>query len=323
METILDLAFQLYRAAQDSPLGDFDDMALSLLKALVPFCAAIWFAAELVRGRLNLYRAHPYELTPDALSLVASPSPKLSRAFAAAAETPRCAYSCYTRALYRDDADRDALQLIGRLRLERQLLIADVETPAAVGSWLSLYRSKEHAQFDERELHAVGLIMPHLSQALALNRALHLEKGAAAESFAAGDRALVQADGKLLHCGARLGEMIRAECPSWDGVTLPEKILKEVVRGRVVHFSGNEQCMHVSRLAGALLLTVRRVTLAERLSPQELAVAQLFGGGASYKEIARRVALAPATVRNVVQNAYRKLGINNKAQLARLVVGSG
>lgn len=44
--------------------------------------------------------------------------------------------------------------------------------------------------------------------------------------------------------------------------------------------------------------------------------------GASYKEIARRVTLAPATVRNVVQVTYRKLGINNKAQLARLMAKS-
>jgi DNA-binding CsgD family transcriptional regulator len=68
-----------------------------------------------------------------------------------------------------------------------------------------------------------------------------------------------------------------------------------------------------------VLLVLQEVPPTERLSARELEVAQLFGGGASYKEIARQASISPATVRNVVQNTYRKLKINNKAQLARLV----
>ncbi|HET8695914.1 MAG TPA: LuxR C-terminal-related transcriptional regulator, partial [Gammaproteobacteria bacterium] len=69
----------------------------------------------------------------------------------------------------------------------------------------------------------------------------------------------------------------------------------------------------------ALLLTGRRVSPLGCLSARELAIAREFGAGKPYKTIARDLGLAPATVRNVVQNAYRKLDIDNKAALATLL----
>ena len=304
------------------PLGDFDDLALSLLETAVPFCAAIWLAAVLERGTLRLLRAHSYRLTPDALRLFASPSPQLARALAVAAGNAGRAYLLHVPDLCRDEGQSRALALADGSRLEMQLLIADSGGPPESASWLSLYKARGQAQFDERDMRAAALITPHLSQAFALNRAVHLEDSTSPRRVPGGERAVMRADGALLHCGARLAEMIRADYPAWDGVTLPEKLVNEVRRGGVVHFPGCGACVHVSQLGNTLLLTLREITLAGRLSPRELTVAQLFGSGASYKEIARRVALAPATVRNVVQNAYRKLGINNKAQLARLMIGS-
>ena len=39
----------------------------------------------------------------------------------------------------------------------------------------------------------------------------------------------------------------------------------------------------------------------------------------THKEIARDLALAPATVRHYIRNAYAKLGISDKAALGRLI----
>ena len=51
------------------------------------------------------------------------------------------------------------------------------------------------------------------------------------------------------------------------------------------------------------------------LSRRELDVAQHYAQGQSYKEIARDLDVSPSTMRNHLASIYRKLEINNKAQL--------
>ena len=51
------------------------------------------------------------------------------------------------------------------------------------------------------------------------------------------------------------------------------------------------------------------------LTRRELTVAEKYAEGLSYKEIARDFGISPATIRNHIAAIYRKLEINNKAQL--------
>ena len=57
----------------------------------------------------------------------------------------------------------------------------------------------------------------------------------------------------------------------------------------------------------------------ERLSEREGAVARRYADGRTYKEIAEELFISPATVRNHLANIYRKLEINGKAELVRIV----
>ncbi len=45
-------------------------------------------------------------------------------------------------------------------------------------------------------------------------------------------------------------------------------------------------------------------------------------GGVSFKEIARRMELSPATIRNYLSTIYSKLDIKNKVELAKLLQDS-
>ena len=53
------------------------------------------------------------------------------------------------------------------------------------------------------------------------------------------------------------------------------------------------------------------------LSPRELEVARAYSGGASYREIAERLFIAPTTVRTHLSKIYRKLGVSSKVELFR------
>ncbi|MCK9512842.1 MAG: LuxR C-terminal-related transcriptional regulator [Pigmentiphaga sp.] len=58
---------------------------------------------------------------------------------------------------------------------------------------------------------------------------------------------------------------------------------------------------------------------AQGLSPRELAVARLAAQGLPDKQIARELAIGFTTVRTHLGNAYRKLGVDNRVGLARLL----
>jgi DNA-binding CsgD family transcriptional regulator len=55
------------------------------------------------------------------------------------------------------------------------------------------------------------------------------------------------------------------------------------------------------------------------LTERELTVAQLVGQALTNRQIARRLALSPHTINFHLRQLYRKLGINNRVQLACLV----
>jgi DNA-binding CsgD family transcriptional regulator len=318
VETILDFAFQLYRAAQDLPLEDFEALALGILKALIPFCAAIWFAAVYERDRLDILRSRLHGLPPETLQLLAAQSKPLCRAVGIALQAPRQAHSFHVRDLCHDPADGATLSLARREHLERQLLIADAASTAAPVNCLALYRSEAERAFDERDRRMLTLCMPHISQALAINHRIHPATGVGAAAQQGGAWAVIRADGTLIHCGDRLIRSLRAKYPAWDGVALPRDLLARLKSSEDVELLPDAR-LHARRMGSAMLLALHEVAPTGRLTRRELEVAQLFGAGASYKQIARQAAIAPATVRNVVQNTYRKLQINNKAQLARLM----
>jgi len=64
-----------------------------------------------------------------------------------------------------------------------------------------------------------------------------------------------------------------------------------------------------------------RNTDCSQLSPRELQVATAYANGASYREIADALFIAPATVRTHLGSIYRKLGVSSKLELHRVLEG--
>jgi DNA-binding CsgD family transcriptional regulator len=63
------------------------------------------------------------------------------------------------------------------------------------------------------------------------------------------------------------------------------------------------------------LLRLRPSGRLDQLTRREREVAGLYAGGSSYKEISKRLALSPATVRNHLANIYRKLEVGHRSGL--------
>jgi DNA-binding CsgD family transcriptional regulator len=64
---------------------------------------------------------------------------------------------------------------------------------------------------------------------------------------------------------------------------------------------------------------VARVSTHRALTDRELQVAQVVSGGASSADVAARLGLSVRTVENHLQQAYSKLGVSSRAQLAAVL----
>lgn len=129
-------------------------------------------------------------------------------------------------------------------------------------------------------------------------------------------------DGHLVYAGPALCELLYARWPAWDGLKLPAELVQRFaglpctlrLPDGALELSDQGEHVRLLRLAGEA---------APTLSPREQRVAHLFAAGLSYKDIARRLALRPATVRTYLRNAYLRLGVCNKIQLGDALGGKG
>jgi DNA-binding CsgD family transcriptional regulator len=67
-----------------------------------------------------------------------------------------------------------------------------------------------------------------------------------------------------------------------------------------------------------ILLRAKRASQLDRLSPRQYEIARLYAAGHSHKEVAQRLGVAPATVRNHLSAIYWLLTISTKAELIEM-----
>jgi DNA-binding NarL/FixJ family response regulator len=79
----------------------------------------------------------------------------------------------------------------------------------------------------------------------------------------------------------------------------------------------------VQQVASSPALPAEKSALSEKLTQRELDVLRLLVKGYNNPDIARRLYLAPGTVRNYVSAIFQKLGVSDRTQAAVLAVRHG
>jgi len=318
LEALSKLILELYRAARETPVEEFQELALSLLKSQIPFRTAMWGEGETTSGGLVLNSVHLHNEPQEILHGWAS----LHRHDHLTDEVladPKRAKICHAPQTHRDAQDvLDFAQRYGHLNI---LAIADMSRSPLDGHLhggvVGLYRADKCAHFGQADQRFLEDVMPHLAEALAINRLLGT--GQMAGSGSSGARALARMDGTLYHCGKKFAELLREIWPELKNGRLPAGLMAELVPDREVMLPGRSIAVTATAVGSLLMLSIRRVSPLTKLTQRELMVARLFGQGESHKEIAQRLDISPATVRNFLSAAYRKLDINDKAELAALI----
>ncbi len=179
-------------------------------------------------------------------------------------------------------------------------------------SFVGLCVADRHRRFTEEERAFKQMLMPHLSQAMRMNRELWDQSGALEHEAVA----LVGKDGTILSVQGPFRDLARNE---WgDRMTSIPREAMEVLR-RAGQWEGETVRGRLSPFGSKYFLHLSSVPVLARLSQREAEVAALFASGLTGKEVARELGTAPSTVRNQIVRIYEKLGVSNKAALASLV----
>ncbi|MBC9249363.1 helix-turn-helix transcriptional regulator [Pseudomonas alcaligenes] len=181
--------------------------------------------------------------------------------------------------------------------------------------FICLYRGVAGRAFSDAEANLFSSFCDHLLQLwrFQLQDLLRL-----APSDAASDFAVATQDGRLLYIGARLCSCIAAVEPDWSGSLLPASLLEQVPRAPCVVRLGRGN-LTLTVVGEQVLLALSAASRSTALAPRERSAAMLFAAGHSYKEIARMLALSPATVRTYLRNCYLQLGVRSKVELGSIL----
>jgi Response regulator containing a CheY-like receiver domain and an HTH DNA-binding domain len=181
-------------------------------------------------------------------------------------------------------------------------------------SFVGLCADDRPVTFSDSERRFKQMLMPHLSQALRMNRELWTGRAAMEHEAIA----LVDREGWVLCTQGPFDDFAGQE---WCGciAQLPADVMTLLKRGKRWH--GELLDARMSRFGSNYFVHLSIHPTLSGLSPREREVAGLFASGMTNKQVARVLGTSPSTVRNQVMRIYEKLGISSKAELATLAGG--
>jgi DNA-binding CsgD family transcriptional regulator len=181
--------------------------------------------------------------------------------------------------------------------------------------FVCLYRGIHAAAFNDSEASLFSAFCDHLLQLwrFQMQDMIRFDTGNGATDFG-----VARMDGSLLYVGAGLCAAIQRELPGWNGSMLPFEVIAQLQKAPCVMRLG--RCaLTLSPNAEHVILSIEAQSRGAVLAPRERTAAMLFAAGHSYKEIAKILALSPATVRTYLRNCYLQLGVKSKVELGSVL----
>ncbi|WP_248749726.1 helix-turn-helix transcriptional regulator [Pseudomonas sp. MWU15-20650] len=303
------LTLDLQRLAQHQDIEHFQHHALARISQLLAFDSAWWGRAAVIAGLPEEHSSYLYHLPPGYLAdwqSIRHSDVTVARVHARPGQAVIIDM--------RDPANGAGLNGLGeRHGLGELLCVIHIDAQTGLNDHLTLYRKPTAPKFNEQDSLLLTHLMLHLVAAVSANQIRTLV--AMRETLTSPrNLALAVCDPRgVLQCAERgFIDLLLGEWPQWSGPTLPVPVDERGHDGKQIH-------LQVSKVGDQFLLAARINRALPQLSPRENDVAQGFGEGKTYKEVARDLGLSPNTVRHHIRAIYTKLGVKDKARIAHLM----
>ncbi|MDQ0588119.1 helix-turn-helix domain-containing protein [Variovorax paradoxus] len=308
------LLLHLYRLSHELPIDAFQDAALELIKPVLPFDASMWGTASTASEGIDVHTLHLHRKTPE-MMMEYDNFKHLDSAAASFFGKGHGTRGFNSASWWSEPKYAPFLDYVRRYDQNNIFITMDSDPRTNFMHWFSLFRADPDAHCRPEEVSLLASLSPHMMQALALNRLMHLGRtlSPASGSQPRGS-AIADLKGAIYHCDVTFVALMQEEFPGWPRQALPSSLQE--------HFM-TEQCAYMGRHVAVsyrleqrlLFLSVRKRCRADGLTPREHTVAELLARGDTHKDIAAILNRSPATVRNHIQSIYDKLQVGNVAGL--------
>ncbi len=308
-----DLLLRLYRLSQELPIDLFQDAVMELIKPVLPFDAAMWGTATTASEGIDVRTLHLHQKSPE-MMIEYEQHKHLDSAAASFFGKGHGTRGFNSERWWSGAANAPFLDYVQRYDQNNIFITMDSDPRTNFMQWISLFRADPDAHCETEEERLLASLSPHLMQALAMNRVMHLDKLGTVGTGQRRGNAIADLHGAIYHCDVAFIALMQQEFSGWARQALPTKLLEHFLIERTPYLGA--QLVMTPRLEQRLLfLSVRPRCRADNLTARERTIASLVCKGNTYKEIARTFDRSPATVRNQIQTLYAKLGVDNIAGL--------
>lgn len=306
-----ELILSLYQESRTTTPDEFFHFALHALRKPLWFESGVAASAQTERSQFHY---HACQLWNQPAEKILDYNREIGGQDTVASAMLRHPGTVVTAAFAKETPKSEALIAYSRrYDIGHTMCIAMAFPGTTLSNGVALWRGQRSKAYSDREQRLAQAILPHLLQALAFNLADTVKNSLVMPDNGV---AIVSPDGFIIAIDPRAQQLIREEWQEWHPPRLPPPLLDGAMARDDRRFTG--RCILASVLPQKtfLVIQLQRQQCVERLTPAELRVALLAAEGMAYKQVAREVQLSPATVRNHLHNAYRKLAVSNKTELA-------
>lgn len=303
---------ELYRSASRTAPSAFRHFALQRARALIPFDGALWGTGAVTSRHFHTCTliGLPEEfvqILEDTLDVNPMFEPILAQL-----DLP------LDRREVLDDAHYFTSEIyqrcFARFGISHILSTAHVDPDSGVYSLITLYRRDRSTAFTDLERSRQARLVYHLVNAASHAFFLNLNSTYGRRRQDSG-AAVIDSQGLFHEAQARFFELLDSHFPGHAPRALPFALPPEGETATV-----NGVCIATDRIAPQL----RRVHIwpagpLDALTARERDVVYAVAHGLSFKQVARKLGIAPSTVANHLYRVYEKLHISGRTELARLV----
>ncbi len=309
-----DLLLQLYRLSHERSIDEFQDAALRLLKPVLPFDASMWGTATTAPEGIDVRTLHLHQKAPEMMEEYEAHK-HLDSAAASFFGKGHGTRGFHSASWWSGPTYAPFLDYVRRYDQNNIFITMDSDPRSNFMQWVSLFRADPDAHCKPEEEHLLASLSPHLMQALALNRVMHLDRTLApAPSTQRRGAAIADLHGAIYHCDVAFVALMQQEFTGWPRQALPQALLEHFMTAQCA-YAGAQVVMSYRLEQRLLFLSARARCRADGLTPRERTIADLLAKGDTHKEVAAHLNRSPATVRNHIQSIYDKLEVGNVAGL--------
>lgn len=292
---------------------EFQDELLGALKSCIPFDSSMWGTATMTSNGIDVHSIHLHQSSQAMLFAYEAVKHQDSPA-------QRLAEQSVTTLSFNSDIEfagpgKEGMRILCEEFGHRNgLITCEINPFTKFVHWLSLYRKDSKAVCTKLEIQLLDNLAPHLMQALAINRRMHLDKLVGDIARQSWSVAIADARGVLYHSGNQFWELVEGEWNIQDRERLPSALLKGLLdKNQVI---GHTIVVHCKHEYGLMYLQARPWARVDGLSPREFTVAKMLATGMSQKEVAAKARRSPETIRSQIRIVFEKLEITNVVMLA-------